>query len=118
MGLVAWDRLRLTGRQVDISLSSILSFSTHPINLSLFPVSLKTSRQAHVQPFQVSISTLAIGYVDLEGWACLLGTSYTVGSIFLCYLVGSISIPVSNQVTEYRLYRRRSDLTHHHEYHH
>ena len=34
--------LRLTGRQVDISLSSILSFSTHPINLSLFPVSLNT----------------------------------------------------------------------------
>ncbi len=36
--------LRLTGRQVDISLPSILSFSTHPINLSLFPVSLNNTR--------------------------------------------------------------------------
>ena len=34
------DVLRLTGRQVDISLPSILSFSIHPINLSLVPVSL------------------------------------------------------------------------------
>ena len=34
------ETLRLTGRQVDISLPSILSFSIHPINLSLVPVSL------------------------------------------------------------------------------
>ena len=34
------DELSLTGRQVDISLPSILSFSIHPINLSLVPVSL------------------------------------------------------------------------------
>ena len=38
------ETLRLTGRQVDISLPSILSFSTHPINLSLFPVSLNISQ--------------------------------------------------------------------------
>ena len=42
--------LRLTGRQVDISLPSILSFSIHPINLSLVPVSLNPSGRAVTLP--------------------------------------------------------------------